>query len=107
MPVAVWPSFHWRPSTAMTLLSPSASIRQTPTTFTNELASAPTFSFEKSSFNGSAVAAPMRHAINAGPESAIIFMVMAWLLPYSSPAQKQDQAHKMVSFVGLVEIESD
>src|SRR6476620_1892454 len=106
MPAAVWPTFHWRPSTAKTLLPPSASIRQTPTTFTNELASAPTVSFEKSSFNGSATAAPLMHAINAAPESAIVFMVMAWLLPYSSPAQKQNQTHKMVSFVSLTEIES-
>jgi hypothetical protein len=46
------------------------------------------------------------HAINAAPESAIVFMVMAWLLPYSSPAQKQNQTHKMGSFVSLIEIES-
>src|SRR5262245_50082344 len=80
MPAEAWPSFHCRPSTASTLLSPSASIRQTPTTFTNEPESAPTLSFEKSSFNGSAAATPIRHAANAAPESAIALIVMVWLL---------------------------
>src|SRR5215470_4107259 len=85
MPAAVWPSFHCRPSTARTLLSPSASTRQTPTTLTNELASPPTVSFEKLSFNGSAAAAPMRHAANAAPESAIALIVMVRLLHSQLP----------------------
>src|SRR5215470_18527541 len=80
MPAEAWPSFHCRPSTARTLLSPSASTRHTPTTLTNELASPPTVSFEKSSFNGSAAAAPIRHAANAAPESAIALIVMVRLL---------------------------
>src|SRR5215813_10577058 len=85
MPAAVWPSFHCRPSTARTLLSPSASPRQTPTTFTNELESPPTVSFEKLSFNGSAAAAPIRHAASAAPESAIALIVMVRLLHSQLP----------------------
>src|SRR6184192_1128768 len=49
MPAAVWPSFHCRPSTTKTLLPPSLSMRQTPTTLTKDFGSAPTLSSEKSS----------------------------------------------------------
>src|SRR5215813_9561822 len=82
MPVAVWPSFHWRPSTASTLLSPSASMRQTPTTFTNELASAPTVSFEKSSLSGSAAVAHGAEAIRAtaANDRLVMVLVMTHLL---------------------------
>jgi hypothetical protein len=52
MPADVCPSFHCRPSTASTLLFPSASIRQTPTTLKNDFGSPPTVSSEKSSFRG-------------------------------------------------------
>src|SRR5262245_41694936 len=82
MPVAVWPSFHWRPSTASTLLSPSASTRQTPTTFTNALASAPTVSFEKSSLSGSAVAACSAEAVKVTTANnrLVLILVMTHLL---------------------------
>src|SRR5258705_372052 len=55
MPAAVWPSFHCRPSTTNTLLPPSLSMRQTPTTLTKDFGSAPTVSSEKSSFTDFAV----------------------------------------------------
>src|SRR5215813_10980065 len=82
MPVAAWPSFHARPSTASTLLSPSASMRQTPTTFTNELASAPTVSFEKSSLSGSAATACSAAAITvtAANDRLVMILVMIHLL---------------------------
>src|SRR5215470_13737156 len=80
MPAEAWPSFHCRPSTARTLLSPSASIRQTPTTFTNELASAPTVSFEKSSLSGSAAAAHTTKAVNAAPASESVLMIAIVLM---------------------------
>src|SRR4051794_16657222 len=82
MPVAAWPSFHWRPSTASTLLSPSASMRQTPTTFTNELASAPTVSFEKSSLSGSAADACSAEAVKAtaANDRLVMILVMTHLL---------------------------
>src|SRR5215470_6364388 len=82
MPVAAWPSFHWRPSTASTLLSPSASTRHTPTTFTNALASAPTVSFEKSSLSGSAAVAHSAEAIKAtaANDRLVMVLVMTHLL---------------------------
>src|SRR5215813_8960200 len=82
MPVAVWPSFHARPSTASTLLSPSASMRQTPTTFTNELASAPTVSFEKSSLSGSAATASSAAAatVTAANGRLVMILIMIHLL---------------------------
>src|SRR5690348_900164 len=57
MPADDWPSFHCRPSTARTGLPFSFSMRQIPTTLTREVGSAPTVSFAKSSFTGSAAAA--------------------------------------------------
>src|SRR5262245_58888419 len=53
MPAAVCPCFHCRPSTTNTLLLPSASIRQPPTTLKNDFGSAPTVSSEKSILSGS------------------------------------------------------
>ena len=64
-----------RPSTARTLLSPSASTLHTPTTLTNELGSPPTVSFEKSSLIGSA-AAPIRLMAMAAPASKIVLIVL-------------------------------
>src|SRR5262245_4631595 len=80
MPVAVWPSFHARPSTASTLLSPSASMRQTPTTFTKELASPPTVSFEKSSLSGSAATACSAEAATVTAANEVMILVMIHLL---------------------------
>src|SRR5215203_3064629 len=48
MPADDCPSFHCRPSTAMTLLPRSLSMRQVPTTGTSDLGSAPTVSSVKS-----------------------------------------------------------
>src|SRR5260370_20596162 len=70
MPAEDWPSFHWRPSTASTLLLPSLSMRQMPTTLTSVLGSAPTVSLEKSIFKVSAAvadaASPMPAPIRPG-----------------------------------------
>src|SRR5262245_66065157 len=78
MPAEAWPSFHCRPSTASTLFSPSASIRQTPTTFTNEVGSAPTVSFEKSSLSGSAATPQPRQA--AMVAAAIVLMLLLMVM---------------------------
>src|SRR5262249_22063228 len=78
----------------MTFLPSSASIRQTPTTLTNEVGSAPTVSLAKSSLSGSAAAAPRRHAASAAPEIVVMvfLMVMSFLLrqgalPFSDRAR--------------------
>src|SRR5215468_9280855 len=82
MPAAVWPSFHCRPSTATTFLPSSASIRQTPTTLTNEVGSAPTVSLAKSSLSGSADTAPRSPIASATPEIvvALFLLFMPFLL---------------------------
>src|SRR5499426_996690 len=82
MPAEAWPSFHCRPSTASTLLSPSASIPQTPTTFTNAVGSAPTVSFEKSSFSDSPAAAHVRQAANATPASDTALVLFLTLMVF-------------------------
>src|SRR5215472_18539914 len=77
MPTAVCPSFHCRPSTTSTLLLPSLSMRQTPTTLTNDFGSPPTVSSEKSTFRG--CAAPAYVSSAATPTQAAA-MVMVHLL---------------------------
>src|SRR5215831_6307624 len=70
MPAAVWPSFHCRPSTTSTLLLPSASIRQTPTTLRNDFGSEPTVSSEKSILSGCTAPALKSNAVRPTPAAA-------------------------------------
>src|SRR5262245_14642468 len=72
MPAAVCPSFHCRPSTTSTLLLPSLSIRQTPTTLTNDFGSAPTVSSEKSTFRDCAAPAYVSSAARPTQAAAIV-----------------------------------
>src|ERR671936_1850767 len=74
MPAAVWPSFHCRPSTTNTLLLPSLSMRQTPTTLTNDLGSAPTVSSEKSTFRGCPALAYVSRAASPTAATAIVIV---------------------------------
>src|SRR5262245_24972905 len=74
MPAAVCPSFHCRPSTTSTLLLPSLSIRQTPTTLTNDFGSAPTVSSEKSTFRGCAAPAYVSSAARPAQAAAIVMV---------------------------------
>src|SRR5262245_35661990 len=85
MPAAVWPSFHCRPSTAITFLPSSASIRQTPTTLTNEVGSAPTVSLATSSLIGFAAAAPRSPIASATPEIVVVlFLLFMPFLPQTA-----------------------
>src|ERR1700730_18033334 len=72
MPAAVCPSFPWRPSTTSTLLLPSVSIRQTPTTLTNDFGSAPTVSSEKSILSGWTALALKSNAVRPTPATATV-----------------------------------
>src|SRR5262245_1406055 len=72
MPAAVWPSFHCRPSTTNTLFLPSLSMRQTPTTLTNDFGSAPTVSSEKSTFRGCPALAYVSRAASPTAATAIV-----------------------------------
>src|SRR5262249_2881845 len=72
MPAAVWPSFHCRPSTTNTLLLPSLSMRQTPTTLTNDFGSAPTVSSEKSTFSGCPASAYVSSPASPTAAAAIV-----------------------------------
>jgi len=61
-PAEGWPSFHLRPSTAITRLSPSPTITQLPTIAAKVVGSAPTVSAEKSKTLCAAACAPFdRH----------------------------------------------
>src|SRR5262245_66095798 len=76
MPAAVCPSFHCRPSTTSTLLLPSLSIRQTPTTLTNDFGSPPTVSSAKSTFRGCAAPAYVSSAASPTQAAAIVMMCL-------------------------------
>src|SRR5262245_28190172 len=80
MPAAVWPSFHCRPSTTNTLLLPSLSMRQTPTTLTKDLGSAPTVSSEKSSFRDCPASAYVSSVARPTAAAAIMILHMLFVM---------------------------
>src|SRR5262249_23345440 len=85
MPAAVCPSFHCRPSTTSTLLLPSLSIRQTPTTLRNDFGSAPTVSSEKSTFTDCAAPAYVSSAARPRPATVGLIVRLAIFMAYLPP----------------------
>src|SRR6266567_1506452 len=80
MPAEACPSFHCRPSTARTLLLPSASIRQTPTMLRNDAGSAPTVSFEKSILVVCCAATGNANVANPKTDMPIVPMTLQMLM---------------------------
>src|SRR4051812_44975098 len=80
MPADDCPSFHCRPSTASTLLPRSFSTRQTPTTGSRDLGSAPAVSFVKSILTDCCAAA--ERAAMADATITVIWMIVFILMVY-------------------------